>query len=217
MELDIIKTDTTWNDAAGSVNKNFSKLKQAIATLIAEGGGLDEEQLAAYLQANGYTTEQWIALQEFIKLGSLDTEIKADSVNAVQNKVIKAYVDSKAFGGGAYPRVVGIPEEGKFKPNTFYVIGETERFSLALEEPSDTLIMSEYIIQFSCPQDKATKVAYPTSIIWETGLEPKAGFTYRVHIMEGLASFRAWGAEYEEFYVEEGVFMVEEGEFMVRI
>lgn len=96
MELDIIKTDTTWNDAAGSVNKNFSKIKLAIATLVAEGGGLDEEQLAEYLQANGYTTEQWIALQEFIKLGSLDTEIKADSVNAVQNKAIKAYVDKVA-------------------------------------------------------------------------------------------------------------------------
>ena len=185
MELDIIKTDTTWNDAAGSVNKNFSKLKLALS----QGGGSIE----------------------------IDKEMSDTSENAVQNKVIKAYVDSKAFGGGAYPRVVGIPEEGKFKPNTFYVIGETERFSLALEEPSDTLIMSEYIIQFSCPQDKATKVTYPTSIIWETGLETKAGFTYRVHIMEGLASFRAWGAEYEEFYVEEGAFMVEEGEFMVRI
>lgn len=35
MELDIIKTDTTWNDAAASLNNNFSKVKQAIAM----GGG----------------------------------------------------------------------------------------------------------------------------------------------------------------------------------
>lgn len=71
MELDNIKLQTTWNDAAGSINNNFLKLKQAIATLISEGGGLDEEQLAAYLQANGYTTEQWIALQEFAKMSDL--------------------------------------------------------------------------------------------------------------------------------------------------
>ena len=71
MELDNIKLQTTWNDAAGSINNNFLKLKLAITTLISEGGGLDEEQLAAYLQANGYTTEQWIALQEFAKMSDL--------------------------------------------------------------------------------------------------------------------------------------------------
>lgn len=35
MELDIIKTQTTWNDAAASLNNNFGKVKQAIAM----GGG----------------------------------------------------------------------------------------------------------------------------------------------------------------------------------
>lgn len=35
MQLDIIKTQTTWNDAAASLNNNFSKVKQAIAM----GGG----------------------------------------------------------------------------------------------------------------------------------------------------------------------------------
>ena len=36
MELDIIKTQTTWNDAAASLNNNFGKVKQAIAM----GGGI---------------------------------------------------------------------------------------------------------------------------------------------------------------------------------
>lgn len=36
MQLDIIKTDTTWNDAAASLNNNFGKVKQAIAM----GGGI---------------------------------------------------------------------------------------------------------------------------------------------------------------------------------
>ena len=61
MELDIIKTDTTWNDAAASLNNNFGKVKQAIAM----GGGSI----------------------------TVDTEMSDTSENAVQNKVIKKYID----------------------------------------------------------------------------------------------------------------------------
>lgn len=63
MELDSIKLETTWNDAAGSLNNNFAKLKQAIAL-----GSLGNVVM-------------------------LDTEMSETSESAVQNKVIKAYVD----------------------------------------------------------------------------------------------------------------------------
>ena len=39
MELDIIKLQTTWNDAAGSLNNNFAKIQQAINTGSGGGGG----------------------------------------------------------------------------------------------------------------------------------------------------------------------------------
>lgn len=65
MELDNIKLDTTWNDAAGSINNNFSKIKLAIS------------------QGVGNSVE-------------IDKEMSDTSENAVQNKVIKAYVDGKA-------------------------------------------------------------------------------------------------------------------------
>lgn len=39
MELDIIKLQTTWNDAAGSLNNNFAKISQAINTGSGGGGG----------------------------------------------------------------------------------------------------------------------------------------------------------------------------------
>lgn len=65
MELDNIKLDTTWNDAAGSINNNFSKIKLAIS------------------QGVGNSVE-------------IDKEMSGTSENAVQNKVIKAYVDGKA-------------------------------------------------------------------------------------------------------------------------
>ena len=65
MVLDKIKTDTTWNDASASINGNFSKLKQAIAL-----GSLGNAVM-------------------------LDTEMADESESAVQNKVIKQYVDEK--------------------------------------------------------------------------------------------------------------------------
>lgn len=60
MELDIIKTQTTWNDASASINNNFEKLR-----LAAEHSGS----------------------------GEVDMEMSDTSENAVQNKVIKEYVD----------------------------------------------------------------------------------------------------------------------------
>ena len=53
MELDNIKLQTTWNDAAGSINNNFSKIKLALASHEGGGGGLDEEELLDYLVKNG--------------------------------------------------------------------------------------------------------------------------------------------------------------------
>lgn len=40
MELDIIKLQTTWNDAAESLNNNFAKIQQAINTGSGGGGGV---------------------------------------------------------------------------------------------------------------------------------------------------------------------------------
>lgn len=65
MELDIIKTDTTWNDAAASLNNNFGKVKQAIAM----GGGGGNANI------------------------TIDAEMSDESENAVQNKVVKKYID----------------------------------------------------------------------------------------------------------------------------
>lgn len=65
MELDNIKLQTTWNDAAGSLNNNFAKLRQAIAL-----GSLGNAVM-------------------------LDTELSDDSENAVQNKAIKRYIDEE--------------------------------------------------------------------------------------------------------------------------
>lgn len=83
MELDNIKLQTTWNDAAGSINNNFSKIKQAIAALVVEGGGLDEEQLLEYLVDNGYVTQEWINENGYIK--EVTKKMIADSLGSTGN------------------------------------------------------------------------------------------------------------------------------------
>ena len=41
MELDIIKSQTTWNDASQSINLNFAKIRQALASIGSGGGTVD--------------------------------------------------------------------------------------------------------------------------------------------------------------------------------
>lgn len=86
MELDIIKNKTTWNDASGSINLNFQKLKHAIATLIAEGSGLDEQQLADYLMANGYTTKDWVLAKNYLNEIALE-KYGSDFISVVNSKI----------------------------------------------------------------------------------------------------------------------------------
>lgn len=63
MELDIIKLQTTWNDAAASINTNFSKIKRAVRDGIP------------------------------VVDTPVDDIVSDTSENAIQNKVIKKYVD----------------------------------------------------------------------------------------------------------------------------
>lgn len=77
MTLDKIKTDTTWNDAAGSINSNFAKLVQALATL--GGGSLDEEKLADYLIRNGYATQEWVESQNYLTEGEAGNVVIFDA------------------------------------------------------------------------------------------------------------------------------------------
>lgn len=79
MELDSVKLQTTWNDAAGSINANFLKIAQAIASIeSSDGGGIDEEELVQFLEENGYTTQDWVEAQNFLK--SIDSQTIIDAL-----------------------------------------------------------------------------------------------------------------------------------------
>ena len=104
MTLDKIKTGTTWNDAAGSINSNFAKLVQALATL--GGGSLDEEKLADYLIRNGYATQEWVESQNYLTEGEagnvviFDATCSADpwSLNELQTTTTVAEIKAAIEG-----------------------------------------------------------------------------------------------------------------------
>lgn len=115
MELDIIKTDTTWNDAAASLNNNFSKVKLAIAQSEAGGGGIAEEsdpifKASPAAKITDSDIDRWNAGGS--GGGSdivVDSEMSDTSTNPVQNKVIKEYADLHP----QYERIegeIGVPD-----------------------------------------------------------------------------------------------------------
>lgn len=75
MDLENIKQQTVWNDAAESINSNFAKIRQKMALIESGSGGSGS--------------------------GAVDTAMSDTSVNAVQNKVIKKYVDDAVANVGA--------------------------------------------------------------------------------------------------------------------
>ena len=87
MDLDIIKLQTTWNDAAGSLNSNFANILQAITTLEnLGGGGIDEVQLREYLE-NYYTKDEVNRIIDGIQAGDID----------LSNYYTKDEIDHKGF------------------------------------------------------------------------------------------------------------------------
>ena len=73
MELDILKQNTTWNDARASINNNFAKVKTALEQGGGGGGSI-----------------------------AVDKEMSDTSENAVSNKTIKKYVDDEVEDAKAY-------------------------------------------------------------------------------------------------------------------
>lgn len=81
MELDLIKLQTTWNDAASSLNTNFSKIKMALASR--QGGG--ESPVIGGIVVNGmpYTDDDgdgFITLPDYPKkLSALENDLNLGS------------------------------------------------------------------------------------------------------------------------------------------
>lgn len=87
MELENIKLQTTWNDAAASINTNFSKIKRAVRDGIP------------------------------VVDTPVDDIVSDTSENAIQNKVIKKYVDDEIVTLEGYAEEVVNDLENNIKTN----------------------------------------------------------------------------------------------------
>lgn len=68
MELNLIYTRTTWNDAVGSINSNYAKIADAIAQLKANGGGGGS---GADIDLTAYATKVWVEAKGYITASTL--------------------------------------------------------------------------------------------------------------------------------------------------
>lgn len=91
MELENIKLQTTWNDAAAAINTNFSKIKRAVRDGIP------------------------------VVDTPVDDIVSDTSENAIQNKVIKKYVDDNDvyLEGYAEGLVIDLENDIKNKPSEY--------------------------------------------------------------------------------------------------
>lgn len=97
MELDILKLHTTWNDAANSINSNFSKIKMAIASLQEGSGGLNEDELLSFLVNNGYITEEDLSnYYTKYEVNELIDKITAGDID-LANYYTKEQIDDMGF------------------------------------------------------------------------------------------------------------------------
>lgn len=81
MNLDTIKTDTTWNDAATSLNNNFIKISQAIANGgggSGGGGGTSEGGDKNYMHYQSVASDEWTIVHN---LGKFPSVTVIDSAN----------------------------------------------------------------------------------------------------------------------------------------
>ena len=96
MQLDIIKIQTTWNDAAASLNNNFGKISRAVRDGIP------------------------------VVNTPVDEEMSDTSTNAVQNKVIKKYIDDYDVYLEGYAEQQAIDAEKAAKKYTDEKIAQIE-------------------------------------------------------------------------------------------
>ena len=116
MELDNIKLQTTWNDAAGSINNNFLKLKQAIGAIEGGGGEAYTLPLASYYERGGIKigfSETWVAGSYYdmaLKLSSNEAAFIHLTSDILQEVLGYTPLASDAFTKANIKSVLGIAD-----------------------------------------------------------------------------------------------------------
>lgn len=99
MELDKIQLQTTWNDAAGSINQNFAKIKMAVDEMLAP-------KVERYVHVQNEASDIWIVDHQMGRypsvtvVDSAGTMVFGEVVYDNENQVTITF--TAAFSGKAY-------------------------------------------------------------------------------------------------------------------
>lgn len=99
MELDKIQLQTTWNDAAGSINQNFAKIKMAVDEMLAP-------KVERYVHVQNEASSIWVVDHQMGRypsvtvVDSAGTMVFGEVVYDNENQVTITF--TAAFSGKAY-------------------------------------------------------------------------------------------------------------------
>ena len=140
------------------------------------------------LNNSDFTSAQWAAINsgatlELIgKLSSLPTN--AELTLLLNNKANKTTIVAHNSGTAT------------INPNVLNVWGEVANLAITFATGAANEV-NEYMIQFTCPSNAGTIITLPNNIRWanDDTLEPEAGYTYQVSIIDNLAVYAGWEAQ----------------------
>lgn len=128
------------------------------------------ELLRAYLNA-GYALT--VDSEGYLCIGGVRTEMMATSMQMIQQTDTTLSIN----------------------PNVLNVWGVVSSLAISFNAGASGAV-NEYMIQFTCPSNSGTTLVLPSSVKWMNGdeLEPEAGWTYQVSIVNDLAVYSGWEA-----------------------
>ncbi len=118
---------------------------------------------------------------------TVDTAMSDTSTNPVQNKTVKAYVDSKTATAGQMPVNARVENVYELTPNILHRwSGEQTSLTITLKSVSSAYVQ-HYMMQFTTSSSGCT-LSLPSTIKWQSGLAPvlKPSTTYMISIVNDL-------------------------------
>lgn len=137
------------------------------------------------LNNSGFTSTQWAAINSGATLELIG---KLDALPT--NAQLIALLNGKGS------KVTVVPQNNStvaINPNVLNVWGEVSNLIITFVEGT-TGEVYEYMIQFTSPSDSGTSLTLPSAVRWanDDELEPEAGMTYQVSIVNNLAVYAGW-------------------------
>lgn len=132
---------------------------------------------------------------DLINKPTIDSVMSDSSINSVQNKIIKSYIDNNCNIPVERPTHTSLYFSLTIMPNTYYELPHGMlSYTITLATPSNQNILNNYMFEFSGAEDGST-LSLPDNIEWIGGVAPtiEAATRYQVSIINNLATIAKFG------------------------